>query len=361
MLRLFFVFTCLFFPFLSKASLCSKLQGQAIVVMYHQFDGLHPSTSVTTDQFISHLNYFLSSGFKIISLEKLMYYIKSKKAIPDKTVVITIDDAYASVYKKAHPLFLKYKIPYTLFVNTEGVDKGYKAYMTWDQLREVSKSGLASLQAHSHSHGHLIRTFTSEQRKKDVLFSVQRIYEETGVMAKYFAYPYGETHLQFMQELKNYRMILDGKTFKFEAAFSTQSGPVGCSSSLFALPRFALNINYGKLGPAFYTKMNSLHLPILDYIPENPAICSYEQRKQFSFKLHPSFKFKYVNCFPSQGQATAQYNSRTHSVDIELQGGGFGSHTYSIFDPRERLNCTMLGKDGRYYWLGREFSILKCL
>lgn len=336
------------------ADACMQAKGQAVVVMYHQFNAPYPSTSVTADQLQSHINYFLSSGFNIVPLKTIVDYVKNKIPIPDKTIAITLDDAYRSAYKIAHPIFKKYKIPYTVFVNTEGIDRGFKAYMTWGHLREISKSGLASLQAHGHVHGRLVRNFNSTERKKDVLTSVRRIYKETGVVPKYFAYPYGENSNQFIKELKSYRMKLGRSKFKFEAAFSTQSGPIGCSSSLFKLPRFALNESYGKLGQTFYIKMNSLHLPIVEYNPSDAGVCVSERRKNFSFKLHPSFSSKSgVNCFASNAKAYVQRDSSTGYVYISLEKG-FGDNS------TERLNCTIAGLNGRYYWLGREFFVYPC-
>ena len=354
------LFISLFILPSSFASYCKKQQGQAVVVMYHQFDGRHPSTSVTMQQFQAQINYFLSSGFRIIPLKEIVNRLKIGAYIPDKTLAITIDDAYRSVYQKAHPLFVKYNIPYTVFVNTEGIDRGYKDYMTWDHLRTLVRSGLVSLEAHGHSHGHLIRSFNAQQRRVDVLTSVRRVYQEAGQIPQFFAYPYGETHSQFMKELQSYRMSLGGQTFQFQAAFSTQSGPIGCSSSLFALPRFALNENYGAVGDLFKIKMNSLHFPILNYDPEDPGLCASQKRRAFSFKVHPQASVRSVNCFSSYGKAQASYNSKEHSVDITLDKA-FGERVTSVSDPRERLNCTLPGPDGRFYWIGREFSILNCL
>ena len=152
---------------ISSAS-CSPSQNGAVVIMYHRFDGLYSDTSVTKEQLKQHIQFFLSKGFNIAPLKDVVKAVKSGRSLPVKTLAITIDDAYKSAYEQAHPLFLKHRIPYTVFVNTEGIDRGLKDYMTWDQLRSISQSKLASLEAHGHAHAYMIRKLNATQREKDV-------------------------------------------------------------------------------------------------------------------------------------------------------------------------------------------------
>ena len=336
---------------LSSAPTCSSNQNGAVIVMYHRFDGRYSDTSVTKELLIRHLEFFRSNHFRIVPLSAVMRALKHGQSLPEKTLAVTVDDAYRSLYEIAHPVFLKYRVPYTVFVNTEGIDKGIKDYMTWRQLRHIAKSGLAVLEAHGHTHAYMIRQMNASQRAVDVKTSVIRLYKETGRLSKYFAYPYGETHNSFIRELKNYRWDIGGRNFQFEAAFTTQSGPAGCSSSLFALPRFALNMRYGKINNLFSHKMKSRHFPIKNFSPSDLALCSGRQ-KNFSLTAYPGFSLQGLNCFSTNGGNTVKIRNQNHAK-IVLNA----PFTKGL---RQRINCTLSDGQGRVFWFGKEFAILQC-
>ena len=356
----FFIFLStilLITPFFGFSEVCSPKMNGFNTVMYHRFDGKKPSTSVDAKMLEAHMKFFKDNGFQFWSTEKAIKHLKSNKSFPDKVLVVTVDDAYKSTYSVAHAIFTKYQVPYTVFVNTEGIDRKFQAYMSWDEMRELAKSDLVSFEAHGHTHAHMIRTMNAEQRKKDVLTSVYRIYEELKIVPKYFAYPYGETTVGFTEALRNYSWTIKGKKHKFEAAFSTQSGPAGCSSNLFHLPRFALNMRYGKMGPSFKNKMLSRHFPVMSFSPSKTSYCSGEA-KDFSFVVHSELPVKgRINCFTTSTKndfAVKQGNKVEISLkeSFKFKGGQ---------DTRDRINCTRSAGQGRFYWFGKEFAIKKCV
>ena len=80
----------------------------ASVIMYHRFgDSRYPSTNITKAQFSKHIYELLKPKYNVINIEKALLAINGIKPIKDRSVVITIDDAYSSVYKYAWPLFKK--------------------------------------------------------------------------------------------------------------------------------------------------------------------------------------------------------------------------------------------------------------
>ena len=330
---------------------CSANQNGAVIIMYHRFDGKYRSTSVTKDLLQQHLNFFRSQGFNIVPLETVVRAIERGVSLPPKTLAITVDDAYRSAYEIAHPLFVQYRAPYTVFVNTKAVDQGITDYMSWNQLRNIAQSGLAVLEAHSHSHAYMVREFDSFQREQDIKTSVLRLYQETRHLPKYFAYPYGEANLQFISEVKNYRWNIEGQNFKFLAAFTTQSGPAGCSSDLFALPRFALNMDYGKMSELFRYKMMSRHFPVDSFFPQDLAFCASNKVQKFSLNSS-HLTLNGLNCFASNGGAVVKLRNQKQ-VDILL-------NQPFVKGLRQRVNCTLPAKEGQFFWFGKELSILKC-
>ena len=296
---------------------CNLKQGSAVVLMYHKFDEPYKSTSVRMEQFIEQMEFFKNNGYEVVSLSKIVSAVKGDIPFGEKWVAITIDDAYRS-FLKAKPILETYQYPYTIFVNTQAVDENYKSSMNWDELRAIVQSGLGELAAHSHTHGHLVQDMTSEQRTRDILVSVELIFQNTSIMPKFFSYPFGEVSNNLIEEIKSMNPVILNKPFHFEAAFSTQSGPVGCSSDLFTLPRFAINEKYGVVDELFKIKINSAHLPIYDYHPKNKAICVEQQVNRVYFSTDSQIDLKNMRCYASRGNS-ANVNISNGLVTVELE------------------------------------------
>ena len=74
--------------------------------------------------------------------------------INKKKILLTIDDGLLSFYKNAWPILKSKRIPFILFVSTREV--GAFNYMTWDQIREISKEDFVEIGNHSHTHEYLV-------------------------------------------------------------------------------------------------------------------------------------------------------------------------------------------------------------
>lgn len=71
--------------------------------------------------FSDHLNY-IKRHYNVISLRKLVDSLKRGK-IPPRSVVLTFDDGFADNFSFAYPYLKKYKIPATIFLVTDCIDK----------------------------------------------------------------------------------------------------------------------------------------------------------------------------------------------------------------------------------------------
>ena len=353
--------------FTPSVSTCNNSSGSVHILMYHKFDEPYPSTSVTLQQFKSHLEFFSQNGYKVVPLKRVLKHLWQKIPFPGRWVVITIDDAYLS-FLKAKVLLEQYSYPYTLFVNTEAVDKGFSSSLTWDHIRNISRSGLASLGAHSHTHRHLV-LLDPEVRKQDISKSVKKIYQNTGVFPDTFSYPFGEASPDMIREIANMKISLNENMLQFYGALSTQSGPVGCSSNIFSLPRFAMNENYGTIDSAFTNKLTSHHLPVKELSPNSKILCLNKpvSHLRFSTKL-PLNQTNNIQCYssgrlPVKVSPTSPNNTVPHwastEVLVSLNKSIYNRGMHEAILPF-RVNCTVFnGNTNAYYWFGKEFFILK--
>jgi peptidoglycan/xylan/chitin deacetylase (PgdA/CDA1 family) len=143
-----------------------KSAGSAVILAYHRFgEGQFPSTSIRMEQFKSHIAELKRKRYNILPINEIVQKINDRKKLPDFTVGISIDDAYRSVYEKAWPLLREAKIPFTLFISTDVVDRQATGYMSWNQIRELKSAGVTiGSQTKSHKHLPLISIEDVKQR-----------------------------------------------------------------------------------------------------------------------------------------------------------------------------------------------------
>ena len=205
----------------------------AMILMYHRFgEDRYPETSVRVRQFEAHLELLKREDFSVVPLSAVVALLTEGAPLPPKAVAITIDDAYRSVYETAYPRLKQYGYPFTVFVATEGVDRGFPAYMTWEQMREMEEHG-ATFANHGASHRSTIAGLNGESDEErisrvlaDVEMGRKRLSEELNPLTRAFAYPYGEFDRNIAEQLLRMGYV----------CFGQHSGAVRPGSDLRALP-----------------------------------------------------------------------------------------------------------------------------
>jgi peptidoglycan/xylan/chitin deacetylase (PgdA/CDA1 family) len=228
--------------------------ASAVVIMYHRF-GAHtfPSTNIRIDQSEAHLEELAIGKYTVRPVGDIVNALKAGRPLPDRTIGLTIDDAFLSVYRQAWPRLRKAGLPFTLFVATDAIDRGGKDYMNWDQVREMARAGV-TIGAHSASHGHL-PTMSARAIKGEIARSNKRFEKELGFKPQLFAYPYGEA---------GRAVVAAVRPAGYTASFSQYSGVLHGKSDFFYLPRFAMNEHYGSLR-RFRMAANALALHATDF------------------------------------------------------------------------------------------------
>ena len=224
-----------------RAGSSESTDSRAVILVYHHIDtATPPSTSVTPERFASHLDLLAAGGYRVVPLADVVEALRSGKALPDRAVVLTFDDAYRSVYTEAFPRLRYRDWPFTVFVNTDAVDRRHANTMSWNQLREIEDGG-GTAGNHSRTHDHLVRRRDGETRdqwrrrvRDDILWARRRLEAELAAPLDVFAYPYGE----FTAELEALVRRL-GLT-----AVGQQSGPVGAGTDTVRIPRFPVATGY---------------------------------------------------------------------------------------------------------------------
>jgi peptidoglycan/xylan/chitin deacetylase (PgdA/CDA1 family) len=220
--------------------------GGTPILLYHRFGPeVSDSMTVTTPVFESHLKYLKDNGYTVIPLRQLVDYFLGKGLMPPhRSVVIVVDDGHKSVYTEMLPLVKKYRIPVTLFFYPSAISNASYA-MTWEQIKELKKTGLFDFQSHTYWHPNFKKDkkklspteyekFVDMQLKK----SKERLERELGNKVDMLAWPYG-IHDEYLAA----KAVHAG----YIAAFTIERRPASTSDAIMALPRYLMtNADKGK-------------------------------------------------------------------------------------------------------------------
>ncbi|MGD0565812.1 MAG: polysaccharide deacetylase family protein [Candidatus Goldiibacteriota bacterium] len=184
----------------------AKESAPVNVLCYHQFIknslfGKNDTYKISTGMFEEHLKFLRDNGYHVISMADFLEFIDGKKQLPEKSVMITIDDGYEGVYTGAYPLLKKYKFPATIFVYREFIRKDETSALgalTVGQILEMKKSGLIEVGSHSYSHGAPLTRRGSKDDGQYIKFlnheiveSKKAIEDMLGLTLDTMAYPFG--------------------------------------------------------------------------------------------------------------------------------------------------------------------------
>ncbi len=312
----------------------------AAVVMYHRFgEDKYPATSIRLDQFEAHIRELTSGAYTVLPLGEIIRRLRRGEDLPDRTVAITIDDAYQSVYREAWPRLKAAGLPFTLFVATDPVDDNLPGFMSWDQIREIAAAG-ATIGSQSASHLHMPAN-SPGTNTRDLAKSNARFVAELGKTPEFFAYPYGEAGLAVTKVVRD---------AGFVAAFGQHSGTVYGGHDMFSLPRWPMNENYGGM-TRFRRAINALPFRVKDVTPGDTTLG--RNPPAFGFTIDDSIgNLKNLNCYSSyHGGPLRLERLGERRIEIRLD---------RPFPPgRGRINCTVPGPEGRWRWFGTQFYIPK--
>ena len=119
------------------------------------------------NDFLEHIKIIEENNINFINPKNFENELKNNKT--QRKILLTIDDGFLSFYENAWPILKKKKIPFILFVSTREV--GAFNYMTWDQIREISKENFVEIGNHSHTHEYLVEE-KGELIKNDIERSI---------------------------------------------------------------------------------------------------------------------------------------------------------------------------------------------
>ena len=310
-----------------------------ITLMYHRFEeNKYPSTNIRISDFKKHLEIIKKNNIRFINPSNFKTELSNNKK--QRKILLTIDDGFLSFYKNAWPILKKEKIPFILFISTREV--GAFNYMTWKQIKEISKENFVEIGNHSHSHEYLVDESDSVIRE-DIKKSILIFEDKLGKNSKFFSYPFGEYSLNFKEIIKS---------LKFKYAFGQHSGVLDETKDLYELPRFPINEKYGEI-KRFTSLMKTLPFKYQNIYPDEKYLLENKNPPNVKITFYKDIKnLKSLTCYSNEGDKWRQSDIKFENANTLLI-----NINEKFVGERGRINCSLRDSSGFWRWLGIQFVL----
>jgi peptidoglycan/xylan/chitin deacetylase (PgdA/CDA1 family) len=172
------------------------------ILMYHSIKpeaDPRNDLTVTTSAFRAQLDFLRRRHFQTVTLAHVAQAVRGEARLPQRSVVITFDDAYASLLTHAKPLLEASGFTATVFAVSQALGR----HNFWDEGKDLPRedcmraSDLSELQglgweigSHGATHCGLVG-LTSDGLRREVADSRRVLEEAIGGPVQVFSYPFG--------------------------------------------------------------------------------------------------------------------------------------------------------------------------
>ena len=219
----------------SEAADVTPMASWLPILTFHALDDQPSVTSFSPRTFRRGIARLHERGYQAMSLLEVVDCLHHNVPFLKRSLVITFDDGYQSVYEHAFPVLQRYGMPATVFltVGEKGTTKASgrlpglegRSMLSWQEIREMQGSGI-TFGAHTLTHPDLTR-LTMERIESEICDSKTVIEDALSAPVTCFAYPYGRYDTRSCEIVRRH----------FASACSDTLGLVSAGSDRYALER----------------------------------------------------------------------------------------------------------------------------
>ncbi len=202
------------------------------ILLYHYVeyvkdpgDTIRKSLNIIPAVFDEEVKTLKNAGYTFLTPKDLADILDEKMKLPIRSVVLTFDDGYKDFYTDVFPILKKYNAKAVAFIVPNFLNKPNNMD-TW-MLKEILKSGLVEIGAHTMNHSYL-SGLPLKRVKYEVEESKNYLEKNLSVPIVSFAYPYGAFDNQAIEVVKN---------AGFKTAITTINGTLITDTNRFFLYR----------------------------------------------------------------------------------------------------------------------------
>jgi biofilm PGA synthesis lipoprotein PgaB len=136
-----------------------------LTLAYHDVEDSNPDSAflgVRSDHLVEQLAWLRESGYQAVSIDQILAARDGGAPLPPRAVLLSFDDGYRSFYTRVFPILKAYGWPFVIApvgvwldtpadqkVNFGGRMVERERFMTWEQVREMARSPLVEVGAHT--------------------------------------------------------------------------------------------------------------------------------------------------------------------------------------------------------------------
>lgn len=195
------------------------------VIMYHSIYTNTPSEyAVTAEQVEADLQWLKNNGYRTVTAEQVIAYTQHRGNLPEKAVMITLDDGFYNNLSVLVPLLEKYDMTAVVSVVGSYIDNDalkdphnpQYSYLTWEDIDELVSSGRIEIGNHTYDMHSLYdgrtgcsinKGETEEEYRKALYVDIQQLQEEfrenIGFSSVVFTYPFGSVSRESLPVIRD--------------------------------------------------------------------------------------------------------------------------------------------------------------
>lgn len=218
------------------------------VLCFHDISTTDWHLSYTPKGFEKFIHLALEKGYTFVPASQVIEHINGTTKLSSKTICLTFDDGYDSMYTDLLPILEKYSVPATIFIlgnfsESNGRLKTPCTGITDDHLQKLQQSPLIELGYHSYSHK-MVDAISKEELERELT--------PLPVCSPIFAFPGGHQSHEAVSVLK---------THGYTGAFSIHQGTITKKTKVMSIQR---NIIEQPMNPRDILKRCSLAIEWYD-------------------------------------------------------------------------------------------------
>jgi peptidoglycan/xylan/chitin deacetylase (PgdA/CDA1 family) len=168
------------------------------VLAYHEIAPVPPSATpeqvpyfVAPDVFREQMTMLAAAGYESVLASELCEALAGSVALPERPVVLTFDDGYASVAEHVASALASLGFRATLFLIAGCYGPEQKTHLSRSEIRALAESGIFEFGSHSVAHQPLT-ALSGDELAANLRDSRRMIEDATGRPCTVFAYPFGD-------------------------------------------------------------------------------------------------------------------------------------------------------------------------
>lgn len=120
------------------------------VLAYHGIADSADPYSITQRRFARHMAMLDAAGFESVSAEQYAKALDGRPVdLPERPILITFDDSRTNSFRGADEVLEQHGFRATMFAIADRAQTGSRAFLSWDELRDMSSSGRWDIQNHA--------------------------------------------------------------------------------------------------------------------------------------------------------------------------------------------------------------------